>query len=87
MDVRAIPCSVKHGAIIGTFQKLPVGDHFILWNDHNPLRIRDQITAHWPGTFSWEYLIEGVGGYQVKITKLKPLADAQGAVAAFDCGH
>ena len=30
MDVRPIPCSVKHGLIIRTWLELPVDDHFIL---------------------------------------------------------
>ena len=37
MDVRSIPCSVKHGLIIKTWLELPVGDHFILFNDHDPV--------------------------------------------------
>ncbi len=37
MDVRPIPCSVKHGLILKTWQELPLGDHFILLNDHDPV--------------------------------------------------
>ena len=37
MDVRPIPCSVKHGLIIKQWLELSVGDHFILLNDHDPV--------------------------------------------------
>ena len=37
MDVRPIPCSVKHGLIIRTCLALSVGEHVIQLNDHDPL--------------------------------------------------
>lgn len=75
MDVRPIPCSIKHGLIIRTWRELPVGDHFILLNDHDPVPLRYQFAAEWPDTFSWEYLEKGPEDFRVKITKLR-LIDA-----------
>lgn len=86
MDVRAIPCSIKHGAIVGTFMELAVGDHFILRNDHDPVRLREQFAAHWPDTFAWEYLAQQPDDVRVKITKLKPLPEVP-KPAGMDCGH
>ena len=40
MDVRPIPCSIKHGLILKTWRELPVGDYFILLNDHDPVPLR-----------------------------------------------
>lgn len=74
MDVRSIPCSVKHGLIIETWLQLPVGDHFILFNDHDPVPLRFQFAAQWPDTFTWEHLVNRPGEARVKITKIKPLA-------------
>ena len=71
MDVRSIPCSIKHGLIIRTWLELPVGDHFILLNDHDPVPLRYQFAAEWPGTFSWEHLVKNPEEVRVKITKLK----------------
>ena len=59
MDVRLIPCSVKHGLILKTWRELPVGDHFILRNDHDPVPLRDQFEAEYPGAFTWDYLERG----------------------------
>src|SRR5579862_2650635 len=74
MDVRPIPCSVKHGLIIRTWLGLPVGDHFVLLNDHDPVPLYYQFAAQWPGAFTWQHLVKGPEEFRVKITKLRPLA-------------
>ena len=74
MDVRPIPCSVKHGLIIKTWLELPVGDHFILLNDHDPVPLYYQFSAEWPGAFTWEHLVKGPNEFRVKIQKLKSTA-------------
>jgi uncharacterized protein (DUF2249 family) len=71
MDVRLIPCSIKHGLIIRAWLELAVGDHFILLNDHDPVPLRYQFAAEWPDAFSWEHLVKGPDEFRVKITKLK----------------
>lgn len=76
MDVRPIPCSIKHGLIIQTWLDLPVGDHFILLNDHDPVPLYYQFSAQWPGAFSWEHLVKGPDEFHVKITKLKATTPA-----------
>jgi uncharacterized protein (DUF2249 family) len=70
LDVREIPCSVKHGLILSTWFKLPVGDYFILVNDHNPVPLRYQFQAEFGDSVKWEYLGEGVDEFRVKISKL-----------------
>lgn len=52
MDVRTIPCSIKHGLIIQTWLELPVDDHFILLNDHDPVPLFYQFSAQWPSAFT-----------------------------------
>lgn len=73
MDVRPIPCSIKHGMIIKTWLELPVGDHFILLNDHDPVPLRYQFQAEWPETFTWERHEAGPEKFFVKITKHQAL--------------
>jgi uncharacterized protein (DUF2249 family) len=88
MDVRPIPCSVKHGLIIKTWLGLPVGDHFILLNDHDPVPLYYQFSAQWPAAFTWEHLVKGPSEFRVKITKLKALdAPVSEADAACGCRH
>jgi len=87
MDVRPIPCSVKHGLIIQTWLQLPVGDHFILLNDHDPVPLYYQFAAQWPQAFTWEHLVKGPDEFRVKITKIKALAAAAGEQPSCCGGH
>ena len=84
MDVRSIPCSVKHGLIIKQWLELSVGDHFILFNDHDPVPLRYQFAAQWPDTFTWEPLVNIPGEARVKITKVKATGPVVQPVA--ECG-
>jgi uncharacterized protein (DUF2249 family) len=78
MDVRPIPCSIKHGLILKTWRTLPVGDYFILLNDHDPVPLRYQFEAEFPGAVKWEYVERGPNDFRVKITKLQPLPEGAG---------
>ena len=86
MDVRPIPCSVKHGLIIRTWLELAVGEHFILLNDHDPVPLYYQFAAQWPGAFTWDHLVKGPDEYRVKITKLRPVVGL-GEIVPGSCGH
>jgi uncharacterized protein (DUF2249 family) len=70
MDVRPIPCSIKHGLILKTWFEMPVGDFFILLNDHDPVPLRYQFQAEFGGSFAWDYLQRGPEEFRVKISKL-----------------
>ncbi|MGP8199806.1 MAG: DUF2249 domain-containing protein [Limisphaerales bacterium] len=86
MDVRPIPCSIKHGLIIRTWLELPVGAHFILLNDHDPAPLLSQLSAQWPDACTYEYLVKGPDEVRVKITKLEA-AGPGGAVSECCGGH
>jgi uncharacterized protein (DUF2249 family) len=70
MDVRPIPCSIKHGLILKTWFNLAPGDYFILLNDHDPVPLRYQFEAEFGKAFTWEYLERGPVEFRVKISKL-----------------
>lgn len=70
MDVRPIPCSVKHGLIMKTWFELAPGDHFILLNDHDPVPLYYQFQAQFGDAFSWNYVERGPD-FRIKITKLR----------------
>lgn len=69
-DVRRIPCRVKHGQIFQRWSELPVGGHFVLINDHDPVPLYYQFQGMFPGAFTWEYLVDGPDDFHVKITRL-----------------
>src|ERR1039457_2030712 len=87
MDVRSIPCSVKHGLIIRTWLELPVGDQFILLNDHDPVPLYYQFAAQWPEAFTWEHLVQAPDKSRIKITKLNPPAAPASPIAECCGGH
>lgn len=88
LDVRPIPCSIKHGLIFRIWHALPVEDHFILLNDHDPVPLRYQFAAEFPEAFSWDYLERGPEAFRVKITKTRPVVDTSNFTGQFrSCGN
>ena len=87
MDVRPIPCSIKHGLIMRTWTELSVNDHFILLNDHDPVPLYYQFAALFPGAFSWDYIERGPEDFRVKITKLKNIVDLDVTSLPQGCNH
>lgn len=71
LDVRPIPCRQKHALIFQRWGELPVGEHFVLVNDHDPVPLYYQFAGQFPDAFAWEYLVAGPEEFQVKITRLK----------------
>ena len=87
MDVREIPCSIKHGLILRTCMELPVGGHFILLNGRDPVHLQEQVSASWPGAFAWEHLVRTSEEVRVKITKLKAVVTDGELPPAHACSH
>lgn len=69
-DVRDIPCRTKHAQIFQRWADLPVGEYFVLINDHDPVPLYYQFDALFSGAFSWEYLVDGPTEFHVKISRL-----------------
>jgi uncharacterized protein (DUF2249 family) len=87
-DGRTIPCAIKHGQIVRRWLDLGVGDHFVLINDHDPVRMREKFETEWPGAFAWEHLQKEGDHFTVKITKLKTISPAEmEPEPACSCGH
>ena len=87
LDVRDVPCSIKHGLIIQTFVDLKVGEHFVLRNGHDPVPLRYQFEAEFPGSFTWEHVHNLPEDVAVKITKVKLVIGELTKVVAGSCGH
>lgn len=69
-NVQEIPCRQKHALIFERWAALPVGAHFVLVNDHDPVPLYYQFAAQFPGAFEWTYLVAGPDEFHVKITRL-----------------
>lgn len=85
-DVRPIPGRVKHAQIFQRWVDLPVGEFFVLLNDHDPVPLRYQFDAEFAGAFSWEYLEQGPEEFRVKISKLRALDGSAPQPTAKACG-
>jgi uncharacterized protein (DUF2249 family) len=87
MDVREIPCSIKHGLVLRTCLELPVGNHFILLNGRDPVHLHEEISASCPGAFGWEYLVQKPDEVRVKITKLSAVNTDVDLPSSHACSH
>src|SRR5262245_51857516 len=87
LDVRETPCSIKHGLILQTFINLAVGDYFILRNGHDPVPLRYQFEAEFPGTFTWEHVHRRPDDVAVKISKVKAVQAVAGNAPHCCGGH
>ena len=67
LDVRSEPPIPRHELIFTSFDKLPVGDAFVLVNDHDPKPLYYQLEAEQTDKFTWEYLEEGPEAWRVQI--------------------
>lgn len=86
LDVRIIEPRLKHPTIFNTFDETPLGEGFVILNDHDPKPLYYQLMAERPNTFVWEYIKNGPIEWQVKIHKLNPETNEPsiGAIAAED---
>ncbi|MGH3182879.1 MAG: DUF2249 domain-containing protein [Streptosporangiaceae bacterium] len=67
LDVRTEEPKRRHELIFETFTDLPVGQTYVLVNDHDPKPLRYQFEAENAGEFSWQYLEEGPEVWRVRI--------------------
>jgi len=70
LDVRVIPCRQKHALILARWAGLPIGEHFVLINDHDPVPLYYQFASLFPGAFTWEYEVPGPDEYRVRLTRV-----------------
>jgi uncharacterized protein (DUF2249 family) len=67
LDVRQLPHWQRHDAIFTAYRSLQPGHGFVLVNDHDPLPLRYQFEARYPGEFTWDYAEAGPRAWRVRI--------------------
>ncbi len=92
LDVRRIPQAARHDRIFGRLEELASGEALGIVNDHDPVPLRNQLDALWPGGFSWSYEETGPDLWRVLITRrqgaeLTPPAGGAPVVPASRDGH
>lgn len=69
LDVRPLRTPDKHPAIFAAYAALPVGDSFVLVDDHDPKHLRDVFEVEHPGSYRWDYLRREPRDWRIEITK------------------
>jgi uncharacterized protein (DUF2249 family) len=70
LDVRHLPCSVKHGFVHDSCEKLPVGGWFILRNGRDPVPLREELEDEHPGCFRWDLLLNAGEDVRIRVTRV-----------------
>lgn len=73
VDVRPLAKPDKHPHIFRAFDRLAVGESFILVNNHDPRHLRDEFEADYPGSYGWDYLDRGPV-WRIRISRLSSTA-------------
>lgn len=66
LDVRPLRNTDKHPAIFAAYSGLPVGNSFVLVNNHDPKHLHKEFETNHAGSYDWEYLEKGPtsGGFE-----------------------
>lgn len=69
LDVRVYIPIKRHEMLIRLFKELPVGEHFIFINDHDPIPLYYEFRSIYGDVVGWEYLNRGGREWKVKVTR------------------
>jgi len=69
VDVRGMPCVVRHAAVMDRFDALRPGESLVIVNDHDPgpLRTRFELRAAWD--FVWDCETSESLAWLVRVTR------------------
>ena len=69
LDVRRLRKPDKHPTIFAAYDRLAVGESFVLVNNHDPQHLRDEFDTDEPNGFGWEYVEQGPEVWRIRISK------------------
>ena len=72
LDLRQVPRPQRHPLVFAKFDALPVGDSFVLVNDHDPVPLNRQMDSLRPGQLAWEYLDRGPDIFRIRVRRVAP---------------
>ena len=81
-DLCLLPRSERHPLVFEAFDRLAVGESFIIFNDHDPQPLRMQIEKMREGEMGWEYIERGPDTFRVRLTRVAPPAGNAGPVSS-----
>lgn len=69
LDVRSLIPIKRHEKLLERFKDLPVGENFVLINDHDPKPLYYEFRSIYGNVIGWEYLQRGGQEWKVKVTR------------------
>lgn len=80
IDLCLMQRSERHPLVFAAFDRLAVGESFIILNDHDPQPLRMQIEQMREGEMNWEYIERGPDTFRIRLTRVSPPAGKAGPV-------
>lgn len=81
IDLCLMQRSERHPLVFAAFDRLAVGESFIIFNDHDPQPLRMQIEQMREGEMNWEYIERGPDTFRIRLTRTAPPAGKVGPVS------
>jgi len=69
LDVRPLPPTRKAATVLATFDRLEVGESFVLVDDRDPASLRSRLDTERPEQGRWTYLQRGPYVWHVRIER------------------
>lgn len=69
LDVMTLPPAMRQATVLAIVEQLEPGAVFRIINNHDPAPLRDRIETHYPGGYSWRYIIQGPRLWLIEISK------------------
>lgn len=69
LDVRETPLARHHPRVFGAAARLAPGESFVLVEDHDPQRLRNELQSAYPDRFGWHYVEAGPDRWRVRIRR------------------
>ena len=82
IDLCLMDRAERHPLVFAAFDRLAVGESFVIHNDHDPQPLRMQIEQMRQGEMNWEYIERGPETFSIRITRITPPAGNVGPVSA-----
>ena len=87
IDLRHTPRERRHSTIFYAFDRLSVGESFLLVNDHDPQPLRAQMEQLRPSELTWEYEVRGPNEFRIKISRVAISTTPQPETVMAGCNH
>lgn len=71
LDVRVLVPIQRHELLIKLFKDLPVGEHFVFINDHDPIPLFYEFRSIYGDVVGWKYLNKGGREWKVEVRRLE----------------